>query len=95
MEVHQARYFLALAKSLNFTRAAEQCQVTQPALTNAVLKLEQQLHGAVIDRQRQLTQLADLGKLMPPMVERTLFAADSVGFHARGFHRSSLTNRLQ
>ncbi|MDX8494821.1 LysR family transcriptional regulator, partial [Mesorhizobium sp. VK22B] len=31
MELHQVRYFLALASTLNFTRAAEQCNVTQPA----------------------------------------------------------------
>ena len=59
MEFHQARYFLALAKSLNFTRAAEQCHVTQPALTKAVQKLEQELDGALIYRERQLTQLTD------------------------------------
>ncbi len=33
MELHQVRYFLAVASTLNFTRAAEQCNVTQPALT--------------------------------------------------------------
>jgi DNA-binding transcriptional LysR family regulator len=32
MELHQVRYFLALANTPNFTRAAEQCNVTQPAL---------------------------------------------------------------
>ena len=75
MELHEARYFLALAKSLNFTRAAEQCRVTQPALTKAVQKLEQELDGALIFRERHLTQLTDLGKLVLPMVERTLAAA--------------------
>lgn len=90
MEFHQARYFLALAKSLNFTRAAEQCQVTQPALTKAVQKLEQELDGALIYRERQLTQLTDLGKLVLPMVERTLAAADSVQFYAREFQRKGI-----
>jgi len=33
MEMHQVRYFLAVADTLNFTRAAEQCHVSQPALT--------------------------------------------------------------
>ena len=90
MEFHQARYFLALAKSRNFTRAAEQCQVTQPALTKAVQKLERELDGVLIYRERQLTQLTDLGKLVLPMVERTLAAADSIRFYAREFQRKGI-----
>jgi DNA-binding transcriptional LysR family regulator len=40
MEMHQIRYFLAVCETLNFMRAAEQCNVTQPALTRAIQKLE-------------------------------------------------------
>jgi DNA-binding transcriptional LysR family regulator len=40
VELHQIRYFLAVAEALNFTRAAERCNVTQPALTRAIKKLE-------------------------------------------------------
>ncbi len=36
MEMHQVRYFLAVAQLLNFTRAAEECNVTQPSLTRAI-----------------------------------------------------------
>ena len=90
MELHQVRYFLALARSLNFTRAAEQCNVTQPALTKAVQKLEYELGGSLIHRERQLTQLTDLGKLVLPMVERTLAAAEAVRLSAREFHRKDI-----
>ena len=45
MEMHQIRYFLAVCENLNFTRAAEQCHVTQPALTRAIQKLEDELGG--------------------------------------------------
>ena len=57
MELHQVRYFLAVASTLNFTRAAEQCNVTQPALTKGVQKLEQELGGQLIYRERLLTQI--------------------------------------
>ena len=40
MEMHQVRYFLAAATELNFTKAAEKCNVSQPALTRAIKLLE-------------------------------------------------------
>ena len=45
MEMHQIRYFLAVARTLNFTRAADQCNVTQPSLTRAIQKLEEEFGG--------------------------------------------------
>jgi DNA-binding transcriptional LysR family regulator len=90
VELHQIRYFLALARSLNFTRAAEVCNVTQPALTKAVQKLELELGGVLIHRERQLTQLTDLGKLVLPMLERTYVAAESVHTLAIEFQRKEI-----
>ena len=90
MELHQVRYFLALASALNFTRAAEQCNVTQPALTKGVQKLEQELGGPLIYRERQLTQLTDLGKEVLPMLERTLASAEAARRRAREFRRKEV-----
>src|ERR1700759_657769 len=90
MEVHQIRYFVALAKSMNFTRAAEQCNVTQPALTKAIQKLEYELGGPLVYRERQLTQLTDLGKLMLPMLERTLSAIEDARSNAKEFKRKKV-----
>jgi DNA-binding transcriptional LysR family regulator len=75
---------------LNFTRAAEQCNVTQPALTKAVQKLELELGGVLIHRERQLTQLTDLGKLVLPMLERAYAAAESVRTSAVEFQRKEI-----
>jgi DNA-binding transcriptional LysR family regulator len=90
MEFHQVRYFVALSKSLNFTRAAEVCNVTQPALTKAIQKLEYELGGELVFRERLLTQLTDLGKLVLPMLEKTLAAADTVKSDARDFHQRGI-----
>ena len=90
MELHQVRYFLAVATTLNFTRAAEQCNVTQPALTKSVQKLEQELGGQLIYRERQLTQLTDLGKEVLPMLERTLASAEAVRRRAQEFQRKEV-----
>jgi len=90
MELHQIRYFLAVASTLNFTRAAEQCNVTQPALTKGVQKLEQELGGQLIYRERRLTQLTDLGKEVLPMLERTLASAEAVRRRAQEFQRKEV-----
>src|SRR5215813_10812740 len=90
MELHQVRYFVAVSRLLNFTRAAEQCNVTQPALTKAVQKLEQELGGVLIHRERQLTQLTDLGKLVLPMLERAYAEAESVRTSAEEFQRKKI-----
>ncbi|MBY0250390.1 MAG: LysR family transcriptional regulator, partial [Methylobacterium organophilum] len=90
MELHQVRYFLALASTLNFTRAAELCNVTQPALTKSVQKLEQELGGELIYRERNLTGLTDLGKEVLPMLERTLASADAVRRRAQEFQQKDV-----
>ncbi|MCA9701094.1 MAG: LysR family transcriptional regulator, partial [Myxococcales bacterium] len=43
MELQQIRYFLAVVDANSFTRAAERCSVSQPALTKAIQKLEVEL----------------------------------------------------
>jgi len=66
MEMHQVRYFLAVADTLNFTRAAEHCHVSQPALTRAIQQLEEELGGLLLRRERKLTHLTDFGRLIEP-----------------------------
>ncbi len=70
MEMNQVRYFLALSETLNFTRAAERCNVAQPSLTAAIKKLEAELGGPLFRRERHRSHLTDLGRLMKPHLER-------------------------
>ena len=90
MQLYQVRYFLALARTLNFTRAAEQCNVTQPALTKAIQKLEQELGGTLIHRERHLTQLTELGKMILPTLEKISAAAEAVRLQARGYQKKTI-----
>ena len=66
MEMHQIRYFLALCEELNFTRAAERCNVAQPSLTRAIRLLEEEFGGALVNRERANTHLTELGRMMRP-----------------------------
>ena len=85
MEMHQIRYFLAVAETLNFTKAAEQCNVTQPALSRAIQQLEQEVGGLLLRRERTLTHLTDLGRLMRPYLEQILRQAEEAKQQAKGF----------
>jgi DNA-binding transcriptional LysR family regulator len=70
MEMHQVRYFLAVARALNFTRAAEECNVAQPSLTRAVRQLEDELGGDLFRRERPHAQLTELGQRMQPLLQQ-------------------------
>ena len=75
MEMHQVRYFLAVAQLLNFTRAAEKCNVTQPSLTRAIKQLEVELGGDLFRRERPAAQLTELGQRMHPLLKQCYEAA--------------------
>ena len=85
MEMHQIRYFLAVCETLNFTRAAEHCNVTQPALTRAVQKLEEELGGLLFRRERHLSHLTDLGRLMRPQLEQVWQQTEAAKTTAQSF----------
>src|SRR5271166_2442894 len=69
MEMHQIRYFLAVAEELNFTRAADQCHVAQPSLTRAIKLLEEELGGPLFHRERANTHLTELGRTVRPHLQ--------------------------
>ncbi|QXQ07750.1 LysR family transcriptional regulator [Sphingosinicellaceae bacterium] len=68
MEMQQVRYFLAVARTLNFTRAAKLCNVSQPSLTRAIQGLEAELGGPLFHRERGNTHLTELGRIMAPFL---------------------------
>ncbi len=87
MEMHQVRYFLAVAEHLNFTRAADIMHVAQPSLTRAIQKLEEELGGPLFRRERGNTHLTELGRLMRPHLAATLAAAEAAKRQAMGFRK--------
>ncbi len=92
MEMHQVRYFLSMARVLNFTRAAHACNVSQPSLTRAIQKLEDEFDGPLFRRERSLTHLTDLGRLMLPYLERTFEAAQAAKQLAKGVGRAEVAS---
>ena len=64
MELHQLRYFVAVAQAGNFSRAAERCHVSQPSLSQQILKLERQLGQPLFSRLGRRAVLTDAGRLL-------------------------------
>lgn len=85
LDLTQIRYFLTLARSLNFTRAAAECGVTQPALSRGIQRLEVTLGAPLLYRERSLTQLTEFGRVMLPLLEEVQAAADAA--HRRAEER--------
>jgi DNA-binding transcriptional LysR family regulator len=85
MEMHQVRYFLAMAAELNFTRAAEKCHVAQPSLTRAIQLLEEELGGELFHRERANTRLTELGHMVKPHLEQVWGEAQATKQLAVGF----------
>jgi DNA-binding transcriptional LysR family regulator len=77
MEMHQVRYFLAVSRTLNFTRAAEECNVAQPSLTRAIKLLEGELGGELFRRERPRALLTPLGERMFPLLKQCYDSAQS------------------
>src|SRR5262245_41444293 len=92
MEIHEIRYFLAVADTLNFTRAAEQCNVSQPALTRAIQHLEGKLGGPLVHRERANTHLTELGRIMRPYFQQIDERMRQARQHARALAKLETMN---
>ena len=66
MEFHQLRYVCAIAETGSFSRAAERCKVTQPSLSQQVLKLEEDLGARLFDRLGRSVRLTEAGRAFLP-----------------------------
>ncbi|MBM4426769.1 MAG: LysR family transcriptional regulator [Chloroflexi bacterium] len=66
MEIHQLTYFVAVAETGNFSRAAERCNVAQPSLSQQIMKLEQELGETLFERLPRKVVLTDAGRVLLP-----------------------------
>ena len=87
MELYQIRYFLAVAETLNFTRASERAFVSQPALTKAIQRLEETIGGRLFDRTKSSVQLTELGRAMLPNFRQIFDTAQATREQARRLTR--------
>lgn len=88
MELRQLRYFLAVAEAENFTAAAHRLRLAQPALSQQIRALEEELGITLLARGARRSRLTDAGERMVTRARRILLEVESakqdLGAHASG-----------
>lgn len=94
MELRQLRYLIALAEERHFTRAAEREHIAQPALSQQIRRLEQELGLTLVERTTRRVSLTAAGELLLARARRVIAevgAADAELQALRGVHTGHVT----
>lgn len=78
MELRQLRYFVAVADTLNFSRASESLYVSQSALSKQVAELEQELGVILLERDKRSVRLTRAGELLLPEAKSILMQSEKI-----------------
>jgi len=74
MQLHRLRYFVAVAETGSFTRAAQREGISQPSLSQQILELESELNTRLFDRLGRRIVLTAKGQLLLPAAQNVLAA---------------------
>jgi LysR family hydrogen peroxide-inducible transcriptional activator len=78
MELHQLRYFVAVAETGGFSKAAKRCYITQPSLSQQIIKLEHELGQELFERLGRSVALTEAGRSLLPRARLILKEADGI-----------------
>jgi LysR family transcriptional activator of glutamate synthase operon len=94
MELRQLRYLVALADERQFTRAAAREHIAQPALSQQIRRLEEEVGLALVERTTRRVAITDAGELLVARARRILAEIDAAHFELqdlRGVHGGHVT----
>ncbi len=77
MDLRQLRYLVALAEELNFTRAAASEHIAQPALSQQIRRLEEEVGVGLVERTTRKVSLTEAGELLVIRARRILAELDA------------------
>jgi DNA-binding transcriptional LysR family regulator len=76
MELSQLKYYVTIAKTLSFTKAAKLLRISQPALSYQIRRLEVELGTQLFNREHRRITLTPDGRLFLPLAQSVLLRAD-------------------
>ena len=91
MNFSQLKFALSVDKEGSFSKAADACHVTQPTLSNAILKLEDELGQKIFERSTRKVSLTELGKILLPKIDDLLLRQESILSISRDFEIKTKT----
>lgn len=92
MELRQLRYFAAVARERNFTRAAEKIGIAQPPLSRQIQQLEDELGMVLIERGSRPVRLTEAGRLLYEQATQILERVEDLKLISRRLHGAEQPN---
>jgi DNA-binding transcriptional LysR family regulator len=84
MELRQLRYLVALADERHFTRAAERAHIAQPALSQQIRRLEQELGTPLVERTTRRVAMTEAGEVLVARARRVLSEIEAANSELQG-----------
>src|SRR6476469_8732968 len=84
MDIRQLRYLVALAEERHFTRAAEREHIAQPALSQQIRRLEDEVGLALVERTTRRVSMTDAGNMLVARARRILSELDAADAELQG-----------
>jgi DNA-binding transcriptional LysR family regulator len=92
LDLRQLRYFAAVARERNFTRAAEMLHIAQPPLSRQIQQLEEELGALLIERGSRPVRLTDAGRLLYEQAVQVLDRVEEIKAMIRRLHEAGLAH---
>ncbi len=90
MDIHQLKYFISVAQTLNFSEAARRNGITQPSISHHIVELERQLGCQLFIRSRRNVVITEQGRAFLPYAVEIVDTAEKAAFQLQKFESGAM-----